>query len=119
MMDLRKVMEQKTFAVVGDTLNEEKFAFKIKDGLISHGYKAYGVGKEYKSINDIPEDIDVIDLCTNAIRGLETIKECKKNFKAIVIQPGAEGEELIKYLNDNNISYIEDCVLVGLKLYAK
>ncbi|MEG0919397.1 MAG: hypothetical protein RSA49_01780 [Anaerovoracaceae bacterium] len=39
-MDLKEIMKQKVFAVVGDTVNEEKFAFKIKDCLLV-GLKLY------------------------------------------------------------------------------
>ena len=37
-MDLREIMCQQTFAVVGNTLNQEKYAAKIKEGLLSQGY---------------------------------------------------------------------------------
>ncbi|WP_312651101.1 hypothetical protein [Aminipila sp.] len=30
-MDLKETMKQKTFVIVGDTLNEEKYAYKIKE----------------------------------------------------------------------------------------
>lgn len=30
-MDLKEVMDQKNFVIVGDTLNEEKYASKIKE----------------------------------------------------------------------------------------
>ena len=118
-MDLREIMKQKTFAVVGDTINEKKYACKIKKGLIEHGYCAYGVGKELKSINDIEENIDIIDLCINSVKGLDLIKECKKKSKCVVIQPGAESKELIDYMKQNGIEYIEGCLLVGLSLYSK
>ena len=118
-MDIKEIMKENTFAVVGDTINEEKYAYKIKEGLLKKGYKVYSVGKELQSINDIEEDIDIIDLCINPIRGLSLIKECKKNFKCIVIQPGAESEDIITYLKQNNLPYIEGCVLVGLSLYSK
>lgn len=97
-MDLKEIMDCKVFAVVGNTVSEDKYAYKIKTGLIENGYKAYGVSKELKSINDIEEDIDIIDLCINSAKGLEEVKNCKKSFKCIVIQPGAESEELIDYL---------------------
>lgn len=45
-MDLKEIMQQHTFAVAGDTLNEEKYAYKIKHGLLEHGYNVYSVGKE-------------------------------------------------------------------------
>lgn len=118
-MDLKEVMQQRDFVVVGDTLNEEKYAYKIKKGLEEKGYKAQAVGKELASINDVEGDIDVIDLCINPVKGLQLMKENKKPFKCIVIQPGAESEPLKNYLGENNMPYIEGCVLVGLKLYAK
>ena len=46
-------MRYNVFVVIGDTLNEEKYAYKIKHELISSRYKVYSVGKELKSINDI------------------------------------------------------------------
>ena len=37
-MDLEQIMQMNTFAVVGDTLNPEKYAYKIKEGLLEQGY---------------------------------------------------------------------------------
>lgn len=116
-MNLKEIMDQHVFVVVGDTLNEEKYACKIKNGLKEKGYKTYAVGKELISINDVTEEIDIIDLCINPVKGLKLIKECKKTFKCIVIQPGAESEELFAYLRSNNLPFIEGCLLVGLSLY--
>jgi predicted CoA-binding protein len=118
-MELKDIMKQKVFAVAGDTLKQEKYAYKIKNKLIKNGYTAYGVGKELQSFNDIPEDIDVIDLCINSTKGLELMKECKKTFKAVVIQPGAESKELIEYLKEKNIDFIESCILIGLSMYTE
>ena len=117
-MNLKEVMCQQNFAVVGDTLNEEKYACKIKHGLVDHSYSVFCVGKELSSLNDIEDEIDIIDLCVNSVKGLALIKECKKPFKCIVIQPGAESSELICYLEDNKLPYIEGCLLVGLSMYA-
>lgn len=116
-MDLKEVMEQKTFAVLGDTLNEEKYAYKIKNSMLEHGYQVYAVGKELESVNDIQEEIDIIDLCIHPAKGLKLLQECKKSFKCIVIQPGAGNEELVDYLQKNNLAYIDGCLLVGLKMY--
>ena len=51
-MDLKEIMKYDTFVVVGDTLNEEKYAYKIKHELINSGYKVYSVGKELKSLKN-------------------------------------------------------------------
>ena len=118
-MELPEIMRQNVFAVAGDTLNEEKYAYKIKHGLLEHGYTVHSVGKELKSFNNVPGEIDIIDLCINPIKGLNLIKECKKPFKCIVIQPGAESEELLVYLDEQKMPYIQGCLLVGLSLYAK
>ncbi len=116
-MDLRQVMEQRSFVVVGDTLNPEKFACKIKNAMTEAGYRVQCVGKELASINDAQGDIDIIDLCINPKKGLQLMKECKKRFKCVVLQPGAFDDELVAYLQKRSIPYIEDCLLVGLSLY--
>ena len=116
-MDLKEVMAQKHFVVVGDTLNEEKYACKIKNAMLQNGYHVQAVGKELPSINEVEGEIDVIDLCIHPAKGLKLIQTCHKPFKNIVIQPGAESDELLAYLNDNNIPYIEGCLLVGLSLF--
>jgi len=116
-MDLKEVMEQKSFAIVGDTLNESKYAYRIKHKMIENGYQVYNVGKELISFNDIPEEIDIIDLCIHPSKGLALMKECNKSFKNVVIQPGAESNELLTYLKEKQIPYIESCLLVGLSLY--
>ena len=118
-MTLKEVMGQERFAVVGDTLNPEKYACKIKNAMLKAGYTVYAVGKELESLNDIPGEIDVIDLCINPIKGLKLMQECRKSFKCIVIQPGAGSEELKAYLSGNNMPYIEDCLLIGLAEFPR
>lgn len=118
-MDLKEIMAQRVFAVAGDTLNEEKYAYKIKQGLLAQGYTVYCVGKELKSFNDIPGDIDIIDMCIHPAKGLALIKECSKDFKCIVIQPGAESGELLEYLDERGLPYLQGCVLVGLSVYGR
>ena len=118
-MELKEVMNQKSFAIVGDTLNEEKFAYKIKHKMISNGYTVHCVGKELESINDIPGDIDIIDLCIHPEKGLKLMQECTRPFKSIVIQPGAESDRLISYLQEMNYEYIQGCLLVGLSLFVE
>lgn len=117
-MDLKEIMKEKVWAVVGNTLAEEKYAYKIKNDLIARGYEVYAVGKELKSINDIDADIDIIDLCIHPALGIKLLKECKKTCDCVLIQPGAESDEIIQFLEDNKIDYLEGCALVGMSLYA-
>ncbi|HKK95352.1 MAG TPA: CoA-binding protein [Anaerovoracaceae bacterium] len=117
-MDLQETMKEKVFVVVGNTVSEEKYAYIIKKRLLEKGYTVYSVPKEYESINDVPDEIDVIDLCIHPVKGLRLIKECKKEYKNIVIQPGAESEEILTYLRENSKPFTESCLLVGLSVYT-
>ena len=118
-MDIQEVMQQEKFAIVGDTLNPSKYACKIKEKMMAAGYTVYAVGKELASLNDIEEEIDIIDLCIHPVKGLALLKENRKKVKCVVIQPGAESDEIIAYLNQEKIEYINGCLLVGLSLYVK
>lgn len=116
-MELKDIMDCHSFVVVGNTINEEKYAYKIKHNLINAGYEVFSVGHELRSINDIDDDIDIIDLCINPKLGINYLKECNKSFKCVLIQPGAESDEIIGYLESNNIEYLMGCALVGLRVY--
>ncbi len=116
-MEMKDVMQQQVFAVVGDTLNPEKYACTIKNRMQDAGYTVYAVGKELPSLNDIPGDIDVIDLCIHPVKGLKLMQECKKSFRCIVIQPGADSPELLAYLDENHLPYLHGCLLKGLEAY--
>ncbi len=109
-MELKEIMEQKRFAILGDTLNPEKYACKIKHQMRDAGYTVYCVGKELSSLNDIDGEIDVIDLCIHPMKGLKLLQENKKPFRCIVIQPGADNPELLAWLNDRKIPYIHGCL---------
>lgn len=116
-MNLKEVMDEKTFAICGDTLNPEKFAYKIKSGMLEKGYEVYPVGKELSSLNEIGKDIDIVDLCIHPAKGLKLLKECNISYKGVVVQPGAGSEDIYEFLNEKGIPYIDDCLLVGMKLY--
>ena len=118
-MTLQEVMNQQVYAVAGDTVNPEKFAARIKSGLLEKGYTAYGIGKELKSFDQVPEEIDIIDLCLRADRGLELMKKTTKKCKCVVIQPGADSPELLAWLEKQQIPYLQSCLLVGMKEYPR
>lgn len=118
-MELEQVMQQKSFVIVGDTLNEAKFACKIKHAMAANGYEVQCVGKELDSINDTDGEIDIIDLCIRPDKGLELLKNCEKPYKSVVLQPGAGSEEIRDYLEENRIPFIDGCLLVGLARFPK
>lgn len=118
-MELKEIMDRQVFAVAGDTLRPEKYAAKIKSGLLEQGYTVYGVGKELPSLNDLPEETEILDLCIRPDRGLALLRESRRTFQCVVIQPGAESPELLSWLEDRQIPYLEGCLLVGMRLYPR
>ena len=118
-MEMKEIMQQKSFAVVGDTINPEKYACKIKQAMLAEGYTVYAVGKELASLNDIQGDLDVIDLCIHPAKGLKLMQECTKSFKGIVLQPGADSPELLAYLDEHKLPYIHGCLLKGIQEFNR
>jgi len=117
-MTLQEIMSYKNFIVIGSTDNPEKYAYKIKDKLIKNGYNVHCVNKE-NPINNIKEEIDIIDLCINPKLGLDILKSYSGllKIKGVLIQPGAESEEIKEFLKENKVDYLEGCALVGISLY--
>lgn len=116
----KNFLEFKNWCVIGDVGNETKYAYRILNKLKENGYNVVGVNSRggesiYKSLSEVPYDIEVIDLCINPIKGIDFIKEVKKlSINKVLIQPGAESEEILKFCKENNIEAIEGCALVEL-----
>ncbi len=120
-MKAQDFMSYKNWVVAGDVLNSTKYAFKILNSLKEAGYNVEGVnpkygGEEaYKSLKEVPYEIDVIDLCIHPSKGINIVKEGKEvGVKYVLIQPGAESEEIINYCKENGIVAVEGCALVEL-----
>lgn len=120
-MNIRDFFNYKNWAVVGTVSDPSKYAYKILKSLEAGNFKTEGVspknstGEIYTSLSEVPHKIDVIDLCINPNMGIEVVKEAKKlNIDKILIQPGAESEEILDYCKANGIVAIEGCALVQL-----
>ena len=113
-------IQYKNWAVVGDVTNEEKYAFKILQKFKDKNYNVYGVTPKigegrYTKLSDIKEKIECVDLCINPKLGLKYVEEAKKlGIKNILIQPGAESIDILKYCEENDMVAIEGCALVLL-----
>lgn len=117
----QEMLGMKNWAVCGDVLNEKKYAYIISQKLEEKGYNVLKVNprtkKEeiFKSLKEVNDNIDAIDLCIHPKKGLELVKEANDlGIKNILIQPGAESKEILDFCNDNDINALEGCVLVEL-----
>ena len=119
MLDLRDVMKKDRFAVVGNTLAPEKYAYKIKEELLAAGYTVHGVGYELETLDQVPGELEVVDLCIRPERGLALLHACRKPIGCVVIQPGAGSDEIRELLTRQGIPFLDGCLLVGLRLYPR
>jgi uncharacterized protein len=125
-MQAQEFLNYKSWVVVGDVLNSSKYAYRILGSLKSEGFNVEGVnprdatGGIYKNLKDVSSKIEVVDLCINPLTGLNIVKEAKElGIDKVLIQPGAESEDIIEYCNNNGIIAIEGCALVELSLYKR
>ena len=125
MTDICKILkESKKIAVVGLSKNPLKTSRYIADFLIENGYEVVGVNptvsediggiKMYKSIKDIPHEIDIVDV----FRRSEDIPEImddvlNKNPKVLWLQLGIQNDEAVKPAIEKGIITIQDkCIKI-------
>lgn len=121
-----KMMNSKTWAVVGVTKKKERYGYKIWKILKEHDYKVYGVSpnydelegdKIYKSINDLPEKVDVVDMVVSPKIGMDVLDRVKEaGIRYVFFQPGTYDEEIIKKAEKLGLDYLtDDCVYATLR----
>ncbi|MBU3181612.1 CoA-binding protein [Clostridium psychrophilum] len=122
-MKANEFLNYKNWIVVGDVLNPLKYAYKILQSLKSDGFNVVGVNPNsndsdegvYSSISDIQYKADILDLCINPYKGIKIIKEAHDlKIDKVLIQPGAESQEILELCKANGIIAIEGCALVEL-----
>lgn len=125
-MEAQELLNYKNWAVAGDVVNPEKYAHRILNSLKGAGFNVEGVspsdktGMAKKSLSEISYKIEVLDLCINPVKGLQIVQEAKElGIDKVLIQPGAESEDILEYCEKNNIIAIEGCALVELSYYKR
>lgn len=113
-----------TYAIVGASNNPEKYGYKILKTLLDAGITAIPINpketqilgqKVYSSIQEIPEEVDVIDFVTPPHITLRTLEELEDIHK-VWFQPGSFNEECIKFCKKNKIRYLSDFCLLASTL---
>jgi len=69
----------------------------------------------YNSLRDIPYKVEVLNLCINPYKGIKVIQEAHElKIDKVLIQPGAESSEILKFCKANGMLAIEGCTLIEL-----
>lgn len=105
----------KNILLLGDTNNYEKFAYKILKLLETKDFNIYCVDKQYAEISDITINFDIVVLCMHPIKAFGLLKDHVHKLKNVIIQPGAESDDIINLLKSANINYTLGCVLKYFK----
>ena len=110
--------------VLGASLKAERYSNMAVKLLLAHQLDVFAVGNQDGQIDGVKihrnkpliDQIDTITLYLNAQHQKEYynyILDLKP--RRVIFNPGAENEELVKLLNENNILSEEACTLVLLR----
>ena len=122
----QKMLEKKTWAVVGVTAKKDKWGYRIFNILKEHNYETYGISpnydeiegnKIYHSLSELPVKIDVIDMVVSPKISLTTLDEAKDlGIEYIFFQPGTYNDEVIEKAKELGFKYlIKDCIYATLR----
>jgi predicted CoA-binding protein len=120
-----KMLEKKTWAVVGAVINPEKYGNMIYRKLKSRGYKVYAVNPIYKeiegdvcygSLSELPVKPEVVNFVVSPKRSLLYINEAKElGIEYLWFQPGTYDENVLNKVDELNLSAVQACALVATR----
>ena len=110
----------KTIALIGASTNLKKDSFIVMKYLQNNGFRVFPVNsfslekkilgeKIFKSIEDIDEDIDIVNVFRPAVESLDLAKKTiNVNAKTFWLQLNIKSPEAKKIIEFKNINFIED-----------
>jgi predicted CoA-binding protein len=120
---IKEFIGQRVWAVVGASLNPEKYGHKIFRDLRAAGYIVYGVNpgggeiegqKLYSGLADLPEKPAVVDIVVPPKVTGEIVRQCAElGLGRVWMQPGSESEEAIRFCQEQGIKVVHDaCAMI-------
>jgi predicted CoA-binding protein len=124
-VNAKKTANETAVAVLGASPKPERYANKAMQLLAEHGYHAIPVNpafkeilgvKCYPSIVDVPGKIDTVSIYLGQARSDPIIDEILNvRPRRIIMNPGAENENLAAKARERGIEVVEGCTLVMLR----
>jgi predicted CoA-binding protein len=123
-MEEKEILERsRVIAVVGLSPDEKKPSNVVARYLIAHGYRVIPVNpahknilgqKTYKTLSDIPEKVDIVNIFMRADRLLPVVEEAVRiKPQCIWLQLGIINVEAKKLAEDNGITFFMDrCIKI-------
>ena len=124
-MNAKKPANEIAVAVLGASPKRDRYANKAMQLLAEYGYRAIPVNpafeeilgaKCYPSIADVPDKIDTATIYLGQARSDPLIDEIiSVRPRRIIMNPGAENENLAAKAREHGIEVVEGCTLVMLR----
>jgi predicted CoA-binding protein len=120
---IKQIFSFKNIAVVGMSDNPEKPSNRVPAYLMKQGYKIIPINptkdeimglKSYKSLLDVEDEIDIVDVFRRPEYAVEVVKEAierkkkRGDIKAIWLQEGIVNDEAKKLAEENGLLFIQD-----------
>lgn len=120
---IQEFINQRVWAVVGASLNPEKYGHKVFRSLRAAGYIVYGVNpgggeidgqRLYSSLADLPEKPAVVDIVVPPQVTEEIVRQCAElGLRRVWMQPGSESKEAIRFCRENGIEVVHGaCAMI-------
>ncbi|THB77725.1 MAG: CoA-binding protein [Desulfobacteraceae bacterium] len=114
-----------TVAVIGASPKEDRYSNKAMKMLEEHHHTPIPVApghdtilekQVFKTINEIPEDLDTVTMYLAPQRQDEVLDDIiAKAPKRVIFNPGSENKPAYERLESNGIKVVEACTLVLLR----
>lgn len=114
--EVRSILSFKNIAVVGISRDPSKDAHMVPKYLMDNGYNIIPVNpfadevlgrKAYKSLNDVPYDVDVVDVFRPSDQVQQIVKEAiEKGVKVIWLQLGIYNREAVEEARRHGIKVV-------------
>ena len=118
--------KQKSVAVIGASKDRSKYGNKAVRAYLLNDFKVYPVNpkeetieglKAYRSILEIPEEVDRATLYVPPKVGLKVIEEiAEKGVKELYFNPGSESDELVEKARKLGLNPILACSILAVGL---
>jgi predicted CoA-binding protein len=114
----------KSIAIIGASANREKFGNKAVRAFAQQGWTVYPINpkeanieglKAYKSLREIPENVDEASIYLAPHLVPAVLKEvAAKKIKRVWLNPGTESDDAIEQAEELGVEAVVGCSIVGV-----
>ncbi|MBU1975547.1 MAG: CoA-binding protein [Nanoarchaeota archaeon] len=114
-----------SIAIIGASQNQDKYSNKAVKACKDAGLEVFPVNPNYQEVNglrcyasiiNIEEDLDFVSIYLPPEKGIALVTDIvAKGIKKVILNPGAESEELINALKKSGIEPLLICTIISAK----